>query len=89
MPKAKTNKSVAKRFRVTGTAKLKRNKTNKRHLLSARTTKRKRQLRRSEILPASITDGLGRTTRWLLDTAGRPTQGIAADGGVTKWTRDA
>jgi len=56
MPKAKTNKSVAKRFRVTGTGKLKRNKANKRHLLAGRTTKRKRQLRRSEILPASITD---------------------------------
>lgn len=56
MPKAKTNKSVAKRFRVTGTGKIKRNKANKRHLLSGRTTKRKRQLRRSEILPGSITD---------------------------------
>jgi len=56
MPKAKTNKSVAKRFRVTGTGKIKRNKANKRHLLAGRTTKRKRQLRRSEILPASITD---------------------------------
>ena len=56
MPKAKTNKSVAKRFRVTGTGKIKRNKANKRHLLAGRTTKRKRQLRRSEILPATITD---------------------------------
>ena len=56
MPKAKTNKSVAKRFRVTGTGKIKRNKANKRHLLAGRTSKRKRQLRRSEILPATITD---------------------------------
>jgi len=55
MPKAKTNKSVAKRFRVTGTGKLKRNKANKRHLLAGRTTKRKRQLRRAEVLPATIT----------------------------------
>lgn len=56
MPKAKTNKSVAKRFRITGTGKLKRNKANKRHLLAGRTSKRKRQLRQPEILPASITD---------------------------------
>ena len=34
MPKQKTNKSVRKRIRVTGTGKLKRNKANKRHLLS-------------------------------------------------------
>ena len=56
MPKMKTNKSVKKRFRVTGTGKLKRNQSNKRHLLSGRTAKRKRQLRRAEILPQSITD---------------------------------
>ena len=55
MPKAKTNKSVKKRFRVTGTGKLKRNQTNKRHLLAGRTSKRKRQLRQPEILPNSIT----------------------------------
>ncbi len=55
MPKQKTNKSVRKRVRVTGTGKVKRNKANKRHLLSGRTSKRKRQLRRTEILPTSIT----------------------------------
>ena len=42
---AKTNKSVKKRFRVTGTGKVKRNQCGKRHLLSGRTAKRKRQLR--------------------------------------------
>ena len=55
MPKMKTNNSVTKRFRVTGTGKLKRNQGNKRHLLSGRTSKRKRQLRRSVVLPKSIT----------------------------------
>jgi large subunit ribosomal protein L35 len=54
MPKQKTNKSVKKRFRVTGTGKLKRNKGNKRHLLSGRSPKRKRQLRQAEVLPTSI-----------------------------------
>jgi len=42
---AKTSKSVKKRFRITGTGKVKRNKCGKRHLLSGRTSKRKRQLR--------------------------------------------
>ena len=55
MPKQKSNKSVKKRLRVTGTGKLKRNKGNKRHLLSGRTSKRKRQLRQADILPNSIT----------------------------------
>jgi large subunit ribosomal protein L35 len=55
MPKQKTNKSVRKRVRITGTGKLKRNKANKRHLLSGRTSKRKRQLRKGVILPNSIT----------------------------------
>jgi len=49
MPKAKTNKSVKKRFRITGTGKIKRNKANKRHLLAGRTSKRKRQLRKGAI----------------------------------------
>ena len=55
MPKQKTNKSLRKRVRVTGTGKIKRNKANKRHLLSGRTSKRKRQLRKGTILPNSIT----------------------------------
>ena len=54
MPKQKTNKSVRKRVRVTGTGKIKRNKANKRHLLSGRSSKRKRQLRKATILPTSI-----------------------------------
>jgi large subunit ribosomal protein L35 len=56
MPKQKTNKSVRKRVRITGTGKVKRNKANKRHLLSGRSSKRKRQLRKTTILPNSITD---------------------------------
>ena len=46
MPKMKTHKSIRKRFRVTGTGKLKRRQAGKKHLLSHKTGKRKRQLRR-------------------------------------------
>lgn len=46
MPKMKTKKSVASRFRVTGTGKLKRARPGKRHILTKKTGKRKRQLNR-------------------------------------------
>lgn len=49
MPKMKTSKSAAKRFKVTGTGKLKRSKANKSHILTKKTTKRKRNLRKSTI----------------------------------------
>jgi len=45
MPKMKTHKSMRKRFRITATGKLKRPQAGKKHLLSHKTGKRKRQLR--------------------------------------------
>lgn len=47
MPKIKTSKSAAKRFKVTGTGKLKRNKAYKSHILTKKSTKRKRNLRKA------------------------------------------
>ena len=47
MPKMKTNRSAAKRFKATGTGKLKRNKAYKQHILTKKSTKRKRNLRQS------------------------------------------
>ena len=41
MPKMKTKKAAAKRFKVTGTGKLKKFKANKSHILTKKTTKRK------------------------------------------------
>ena len=46
MPKLKTNRAAAKRFKKTGTGKLKRNKAYKSHILTKKTTKRKRNLRK-------------------------------------------
>jgi len=40
----KTKRAAAKRFSLTGTGKLKRRRANKRHILTKKTTKRKRQL---------------------------------------------
>ena len=48
--KMKTNRSAAKRFKVTGTGKLIRNKAYKRHILTKKSTKRKRNLRKDIIL---------------------------------------
>ena len=47
MPKLKTNRAAAKRFKKTGTGKLKRNKAYKRHILTKKTTKNKRNLRKA------------------------------------------
>ena len=52
MPKIKTNRSAAKRFRVTATGKIKRNKGYKRHILSSKGKKRKRHLRQATMVAA-------------------------------------
>ena len=44
MPKLKTHRGAAKRFKKTGTGKILRAKAFKRHLLSSKTTKEKRHL---------------------------------------------
>ncbi len=53
MPKIKTNRAVAKRFKATGTGKLKRNKAYKSHILTKKSTKRKRNLRQATITDAT------------------------------------
>jgi large subunit ribosomal protein L35 len=44
MPKLKTHKGAAKRFRVTATGKIKRGHSHARHILTKKTNKRKRNL---------------------------------------------
>ena len=53
MPKIKTNRAAAKRFKATGTGKLKRNKAYKSHILTKKATKRKRNLRQATITDAT------------------------------------
>lgn len=50
MPKLKTHRGAAKRFKLTGTGKLKRSKANKSHILTKKTTKRKRNLRHAGLV---------------------------------------
>ena len=47
MPKIKTSRAAAKRFKKTGTGKLKRNKAYKSHILTKKSAKRKRNLRKA------------------------------------------
>ena len=53
MPKMKTTKAAAKRFKSTGTGKLKRNKAHKSHILTKKSQKRKRNLRKAAITDAT------------------------------------
>ena len=53
MPKMKTSKSAAKRFKVTGTGKLKRAKAYKSHILTKKSAKRKRNLRKPAMTDAT------------------------------------
>ena len=53
MPKMKTSRSAAKRFKLTGNGKLKRNKAYKRHILTKKTTKNKRNLRKAAMTDAT------------------------------------
>jgi len=52
MPKKKTNKSAAKRVRMTATGKLKYARAGRGHLLQGKSRKRKRHMRRSGLLSA-------------------------------------
>jgi large subunit ribosomal protein L35 len=49
MPKMKTNRSAAKRFKITGKGKVVRRQANKSHILTKKASKRKRHLRDSKI----------------------------------------
>jgi large subunit ribosomal protein L35 len=53
MPKIKTRRSAAKRFRATASGLLKRDKAYRKHILTSKTTKRKRGLRGGAYVSAS------------------------------------
>ncbi|MEE9446404.1 MAG: 50S ribosomal protein L35 [Arenicellales bacterium] len=53
MPKLKTNRGAAKRFKKTGSGKFKRSQSHLRHILTKKTTKRKRHLRETLLVHKS------------------------------------
>lgn len=50
MPKMKTHRGAAKRFRVTGTGKIKRSKAYHAHILTKKATGRKRHLAQADLV---------------------------------------
>jgi large subunit ribosomal protein L35 len=50
MPKVKTNSSAKKRFKVTGSGEITYQRSFKRHILTKKTTKRKRNLRKKGLI---------------------------------------
>jgi large subunit ribosomal protein L35 len=63
MPKLKTHKGAKKRFKVTATGKIKRGHAFKSHILTKKTSKRKRHLRRPDLI---ATNGEARRIKRLL-----------------------
>ena len=55
MPKMKTHKGAAKRFKTTASGKVKRYKAFKSHILTKKSTKTKRQLRRTNAVDSTNT----------------------------------
>lgn len=62
MPKMKTKRSAAKRFKTTGTGKLKRSRAFTSHMFSNKSTKQKRKLRKAKIMSSG---DFSRTRRML------------------------
>jgi len=53
MPKMKSSRAAQKRFKLTGTGKIKRSKAYKSHILTKKTTKTKRNLRQATYVTAA------------------------------------
>lgn len=53
MPKLKSNRGAMKRFKVTGSGKIKRHKAGKSHILTKKNRKRKRSLRAATLISAA------------------------------------
>ncbi|MCI0706755.1 MAG: 50S ribosomal protein L35 [Ignavibacteriae bacterium] len=62
MPKMKSNRAARKRFKLTASGKLKRRRAFRRHILTSKTTKRKRHLRK----PTLVAETEEKTIRLLL-----------------------
>ena len=53
MPKMKTNRAAAKRFKKTGSGNLKRNKAYRRHILTKKSAQTKRNLRKQPLVDST------------------------------------
>ncbi|WP_446008150.1 50S ribosomal protein L35 [Candidatus Electrothrix sp.] len=60
MPKMKTNRGAAKRFKATGSGKIRRSKAFTSHILTSKSSKRKRNLRQNGLIDAADTKAVKR-----------------------------
>lgn len=65
MPKIKTNRGAAKRFGKTGSGKIRRNKAYHSHILTKKSTKRKRGLRQGALVDKSDAHNISRLIPYL------------------------
>jgi large subunit ribosomal protein L35 len=65
MPKLKTHRGAAKRFSLTASGKVKRNKAFASHILTKKTTKRKRALRRATLVDSANSKAIKRLIPYL------------------------
>ena len=54
MPKMKTNRAAAKRFRVTGTGRVRRSKSGLNHMMQEKSRKRLRRLRKNDMVDKTM-----------------------------------
>ena len=65
MPKMKTHRGAAKRFKITASGKIKRSKAYKSHILTKKSAKRKRQLSKLTIMDKSDSKRIRRLLPYL------------------------
>jgi large subunit ribosomal protein L35 len=65
MPKIKTNRGAAKRFKTTGSGKILRSKAFANHILTKKSTKRKRSLRKSVLVHSTNVKQMSRLIPYL------------------------
>ncbi|MCI5159159.1 MAG: 50S ribosomal protein L35 [Candidatus Electrothrix sp. AUS1_2] len=65
MPKMKTNRGAAKRFKATGSGKIRRSKAFTSHILTSKSSKRKRNLRKSGLIDAADVKSIKRMLPYL------------------------
>ncbi len=65
MPKQKTSRGAAKRFKLTGSGKLKRRKAYLRHILTNKTRKQKRNLRKAIVVDSTNAKAIQRLLPYL------------------------
>lgn len=55
MPKMKTNRAAAKRFKVTGSGRVRRSKAGANHMMQEKSRKRLRRLRKNDMVDSTLT----------------------------------